>query len=224
MNIASLYAPVHIEESTVVGEHCVFGYPKEARLRAEQRRSGSTSIGEPVVVGANCLIGNHVVIHEGVRIGADCVIEDRVRIGYNSTVGERTRIVYGAYVCDRVTIGVDVCVAGFVCDGTTIGDRSTVMGELVHEYTRPHEGWWEVDEEPPVIEADSVVGYGARVVGGVRIGPRSYVAAGAVVTKDVAPEHVVTGVNVRVPAEQWQGRRLQGLIRHWQSLSKARKL
>ncbi len=221
MNIAALYAPVRIEDSTVVGEHCVFGYPKEARLRAEQQRSGSTLAGQPVVVGASCLIGNHVVVHEGVRIGVDCVIEDRVRIGYNSTIGERTRIAYGAYVCDRVTIGADACVAGFVCDGTIIGDRSTVMGELVHEYARPHDGWWEVDEEPPVIEADSVVGYGARVVGGVRIGPRSYVAAGAVVTKDVAPDHVVTGVNIHVPAEQWQGRRLQALIRHWQSLSKA---
>jgi hypothetical protein len=33
MNIASLYAQVHIEESTVVGEHCGFCYPKEASLR-----------------------------------------------------------------------------------------------------------------------------------------------------------------------------------------------
>ena len=221
MNVTSLYAPVHLDGSSVVGEHCVLGYPKEERLRAEQHKAGSAVAGEPVTVGHNCLVANHVVVYEGVRIGADCVIEDRVRIGYNSTIGERTRIVYGAYVCDRVTIGADACVAGFICDGTTIGDRSTVMGELVHEYSRPHEGWWEVDEEPPVIEADSVVGYGARVVGGIRIGPRSYVAAGAMVTKDVPPQHVVTGVNVHTPAEKWQGRRLQSLLHHWQSLPTA---
>jgi acetyltransferase-like isoleucine patch superfamily enzyme len=195
-----------------VGEYCVFGYPKEARLRAEQRTPG-----KPVVVGPDCLLANQIVLYEGVRIGAGCVIEDRVRIGYDCTVGDRTRVVYAAYICDRVTIGTDACVAGFVCDGTTIGDRSTVMGELVHEYTRPHEGWWDVDEEPPVVEADSVVGYGARVVGGVRIGPRSYVAAGATVTKDVPPEHVVTGVNVQTPAADWPGSRLQGLLRHWRT-------
>lgn len=91
------------------------------------------------------------------------------------------------------------------------------MGELVHEYTQPHEGWWGVDEDPPVIEADSVVGYGAHVVGGVHLGPRSYVAAGAVVTKDVPPEHIVTGVNIHTTADRWTGDRLQGLIRHWQS-------
>ncbi|SHF64071.1 DapH/DapD/GlmU-related protein [Streptoalloteichus hindustanus] len=222
MNSAFLYAPVSLGSGSVVGEHCVLGCPQEARLRAEQQNPGSSLTGEQVTVGPKCLLAHHVVVYEGVRIGAECVIEDRVRIGYNSVIGDRTRIVYGAYLCDRVTIGVDATVAGFICDGTTIGDRSTVMGELVHEYTRPHEGWWDVDEEPPVIEADSVVGYGARVVGGVHIGPRSYVAAGAVVTKDVPPECVVTGVNVQTPAGQWKGRRLQNLIEHWQSLSQAR--
>lgn len=222
MNISALYGPVHVDGSSVIGEYCVLGYPKEARLRAAQQEPGLAGPGDHVVVGPGCLIANHVVIHEGVRVAADCVIEDRVRIGYNTSVRARTRIVYGAYVCDRVVIGEDACVAGFVCDGTVIGDRSTVMGELVHEYTHPHEGWWEVDEEPPVIEADSVVGYGARIVGGVRVGPRSYVAAGAVVTKDVPPGHVVTGVNVHTSADRWSGQKLRSLIRHWESLAKAR--
>ncbi|HYS38533.1 MAG TPA: hypothetical protein VEO01_23185, partial [Pseudonocardiaceae bacterium] len=60
-----------------------------------------------------------------------------------------------------------------------------------------------------------VVGYGARVIGGVRVGPRSYVAAGAIVTRDVPPEHVVTGVNIQTPAARWTGRRLQDLIGNW---------
>ncbi|MGH3329538.1 MAG: acyltransferase [Streptomycetales bacterium] len=75
----------------------------------------------------------------------------------------------------------------------------------MHEYTRPHEGWWDVDEEPPVIEADTVVGFGAQVIGGVRIGPCSYVAAGAIVTRNVPPEHLVTGVNTLTPAAEWKG-------------------
>ncbi|WP_245996920.1 hypothetical protein [Nocardia pseudobrasiliensis] len=74
-----------------------------------------------------------------------------------------------------------------------------------------------MDEAPPVVEADSVVGFGARVVGGVRIGPRSYVAAGAVVTKDVPPGHVVTGINVHTPIGRWPGRRLGALIGEWTS-------
>ncbi|MGH3922149.1 MAG: alpha/beta fold hydrolase [Pseudonocardiaceae bacterium] len=65
----------------------------------------------------------------------------------------------------------------------------------------------------------TVVGYGARVVGGIRIGPRSYVASGSVVTKDVPPEHIVTGVNQHTPAWAWRGERLRGLIAYWTAMS-----
>jgi len=64
--------------------------------------------------------------------------EDQVRIGYDALVGRDVQLVYGAYVCDRVNIGDGARVAGFVCDGARIGSRSTVMGSLVHEYSRPH--------------------------------------------------------------------------------------
>lgn len=215
MDVKSLYGPVRIAGSSVVGEYCVLGYPKEERLRNGQSQAGSAAAGKSVVIGERCLVFNHVVLYEGVQLGDECVVEDRVRVGYDSRVGAGSRLVYGAYVCDRVTIGARARIAGFLCDGVVVGDRSTVMGELVHEYSRPHLDWWEVDEVAPAVEADSVVGFGARVVGGVRIGPFAYVAAGAVVTKDVPPHHVVTGVNVQTPAERWSGRRLQELLASW---------
>lgn len=213
--------PVTIGVFTLFGEHCVLGYAKERRAR-EWQRCGDVGPPSPVVIGDRCMLFNHVVVYEGCSIGDECVLEDRVRVGYDTRMGPGSRLMYGAYVCDRVSIGSEARVAGFVCDGTSIGDRSTVMGDLVHEYSRPHAGWWETDEDPPVIEADTVVGYGARVIGGVRVGPCSYVAAGAVVTRDVPPEHVVTGVNIHTPASQWTGRRLRDLIAHWSTVGSGR--
>ena len=215
MNVGHLYGTVRVAASAVVGEHCTLGYPKEARLKAALSAPAERDRGAAVTIGERCLLFNQIVMYEGVQIGDDCVIEDRVRIGYGCNVGARSRIVYGAYICDRVSIGTDARVAGFICDGTTIGDRSTVMGELVHQYTNPHLDWWEVDEDSPVIGADAVVGYGARVIGGVSVSPCSYVAAGAIVTRDVPPEHVVTGVNVHTPAGRWRGKRLRELIGYW---------
>ena len=212
MNPRDLYGDVLVGADTVIGENCTLGYPKESRLR--QR---SADRGEPVEIGARCLVFNQVIAYEGVQIADDCLIEDRVRIGYNSRIGAETRIIYGAYLCDRVLIGSQARIAGFICDGTVIGDRSTVMGQLVHEYTQPNRDWWDVDEPSPVIKEDSIIGYGAQVIGGIHIGPRSYIAAGATVTKDVPPEHVVTGVNTQTPATQWPGQRLQQLIRSWQA-------
>jgi acetyltransferase-like isoleucine patch superfamily enzyme len=215
MDVEGLYAVVRVAPTALVGEHCTLGYPKEARVRAFQE-TGTAEPAAPVEVGDRCLLFNQVVVYEGVAIGAACVVEDRVRVGYDCQIGAGTRLMYGAYVCDRVQIGVDARIAGFVCDGSRIGARSTVMGSLTHEYTRPHEGWFGTVEADPVVEEDCVVGYGAVVVGGVRVGPQSYVAAGAVVTRDVPAQHVVTGFNAMTPADRWPGRRLQELIEHWQ--------
>lgn len=211
---------VWIAPSTVVGDHCVFGCVKESRLaEREVDLDHLAQQAAPVEIGENCLIFNHVLIYEGSRLGEGCVVEDRVRIGYDAQVGRDVRLIYGAYLCDRVRVDDGARVAGFVCDGTRIGARSTTMGQLVHEYSQPHRGWWEVDEPSPVVHEDVVVGFGATVVGGVQLGPRSYVAAGAVVTTDVPPGHVVTGVNQLTPASAWQGRRLRELLAYWQRLS-----
>ena len=215
MDVSALRSEVEVAASAVIGEHCTLGYPKEARLQAAQADARSAGRGAPVVIGEGCLVANQVVAYEGVRFGAGCVVEDRVRIGYDTQVGARCRLVYGAYICDRVVIEDDARVGGFVCDAARIGARSTVMGALVHEYTRPHQDWWEVDEDPPVVEPDSVVGHGARVIGGVTVGPHSYVAAGALVTRDVPPKHIAINVNHLVPAAAWPGHRLASLTQAW---------
>jgi acetyltransferase-like isoleucine patch superfamily enzyme len=66
----SLYGRMSVGQGTVIGEYCVLGCPKEARLR-------DPSAGEAApVVGERCLIFHHVVVYEGSRITDDCVLED----------------------------------------------------------------------------------------------------------------------------------------------------
>jgi acetyltransferase-like isoleucine patch superfamily enzyme len=210
------YAKVAFGGPIFLGSHCVLGFPKEETIR-RHLTEGST-LGEltaSVRIDAGCIIGNHVIVHEGASIGAGSVIEDRTRIGYDARLGARARVMYGAFVCDRVSVGDDARLGGFVCDAAQIGERATVMGALVHEYTSPHTDWWSPAEGPPTIEDDAVIGYNATVIGDVRVGRRAYVAAGAVVTRDVPPEHVVTGVNEHVALRSWKGRRLRALRDHW---------
>lgn len=210
------YGNVVVEEPAFVGSYCVIGAPAE-RTIVRQLQDGTPGHAHvaSVTIASHCIIGNHVTIHEGATIGTGAIVEDRVRIGHRCRIGARSRIMYGAYVCDRVVVGDDARIAGFVCDGASIGDGSTVMGALVHEYTSPHEDWWAVEEGSPVIDPEAVVGYHATVIGPVRIGRHSYVAAGATVTRDVPPGHVVTAVDQRTPLREWSGSGLEGLIAHW---------
>ncbi|MCY7289174.1 MAG: hypothetical protein LH624_13210 [Cryobacterium sp.] len=211
---SDLYGAVDIHESVVVGEYAVIGCPKEARI--EQAHAGGAVVrGQSVRIGRGTVVMHHVVIYEGVEIGANCMLDDRTRVGYDTRIGDRSRLMHSAYLCDRVEIGEDCRVAGFVCDGVRVGPGSTVMGQLVHEYTQPHLGWWAADEAPPAVRERSVLGFGAVVVGPVSIGPRAYVAAGAIVTRDVPPDHIATGTNVLTPTSRWPGERLQTLIAAW---------
>lgn len=61
--------------------------------------------------------------------------------------------------------------------GVTLGSNFVDMGEGRH----------------PRLRRDAVVGAGAKILGPVEVGAGATVAAGAIVTKDVPPGHVVTG-------------------------------
>jgi acetyltransferase-like isoleucine patch superfamily enzyme len=89
------------------------------------------------------------------------------------------------------------------------------MGNLIHSYALPHGGWDDVNEPSPSILHHSVVGMGALVIGGVSVGPNSYVAAGAVVTKDVPPGHLAIGVDRVVPSKEWRGANLRPDFWNW---------
>lgn len=210
------YDNVTLGKNVYLGEFCAIGCPKELTIRRLFEQNIDTSkIVEPVCISDNCIIGNHVCIHEGVTIGAQTVVEDHVRIGYGCKIGSNVRIMYGAYICDRVVIANDSRIAGFICDTAQIGERSTVMGNLVHEYSKPNSGWWDVEEPAPIIESDVVIGFSANVVGGIRISSRTYVAAGSIVTKDVPSNHVVKGTNELIPIQHWNGKKLLSLIKDW---------
>jgi len=57
----------------------------------------------------------------------------------------------------------------------------------------------------PVLEDDVEVGCGARILGPVRIGARSFIGANAVVLSDVPPDSVVVGIPARVVGRNQAG-------------------
>ena len=181
-----------IHPSCQIGHGSCIGYPSETSK-------------EPVVIGPNCTIGCFCVIHSGAAIGQGVSIDHYSRIGSMTTVGDYTFILYGARIHDRVTIGAHCRIAGNCPERTVIGDYVTHMGRLVHSYRQPFADWDTTEEPSPHIESYCVIGANALVIGGVRIGHHSYIAAGEIVREDVPPKSVVYRGQV-IPAEQWEGR------------------
>ncbi len=142
-----------------------------------------------------------------------------LRAGINFTCGRgtifyaKTRIIMGDCVyfgrycnieCDAV-IGSDVLIANNVA----------FLGRLDHDYMKigiPVRHSPSIRDElysPPAgkseihVGDDVWIGYGAIILSGVAIGDGSIIAAGSIVTHDVAPFSIVAGVPARKIAERF---------------------
>ncbi|QMU63801.1 MAG: acetyl/acyl transferase [Flavobacteriaceae bacterium] len=209
-----IFGKVEFGSNCKIGNFNCIGVPKEQNLGIKDKNI------KKVIIKDNVIICNHVIIYEGTYIGKNCLIDDKVRIGYNSYISARTRITHGGYICDRVKIGNNCVIAGFICDAVEIGNNTTVMGTLLHEYTNPLVDWWGVDEESPKIGSNTIIGYDAKIIGGITIGDNVYVASGTIVTKNVPSKSVVIGNNKVYSFKQWKGKKLQSWINKMKIIKK----
>jgi acetyltransferase-like isoleucine patch superfamily enzyme len=159
------------------------------------------------IIGANCWIGDRSSVGAGTIIGEGSILHGDVHVETDVTIRERVLLTYRCWVDMGATIGDDCVIAGFVCEQARIGRGCRVFGSLIHSQHDPLAPWDGpgVEEEPPVLEDETFVGWGATVIGPVVLGERAYVAAGAIVSRSVPSRHIAHGDNQIVPYERWPG-------------------
>lgn len=125
--------------------------------------------GEKVIVWNYVVIGDNTRIGDGTRIGSFCDIGKVVSIGKNCNIQTHVTISNGCKIGNNVFIAPN---------STLLNDKFPVSERLT----------------PPIIKDNAIVGGCAVILPGVTIGEDAVVAAGSVVTKDVAAKTVVKGV------------------------------
>jgi UDP-2-acetamido-3-amino-2,3-dideoxy-glucuronate N-acetyltransferase len=134
-------------------------------------------------IGKGSRIWQFAVVLAGASIGRDanicshCFIENDVVIGDNVTVKS------GVQLWDGVRLGNDVFIGPNV---TFTNDRYPVSGNRTFRALST------------IVEGQVSIGAGAVILPGLTIGRGSFVAAGAVVTRDVLPGMLVKGNPARV--------------------------
>jgi UDP-2-acetamido-3-amino-2,3-dideoxy-glucuronate N-acetyltransferase len=126
----------------------------------------------------------------GCKIGDETKVGAFVEIQRNATVGARCKISSHSFICEGVTIEDEVFIGHGVMFINDRLPRATVAGELQTEKD------WKV--VPTKVCRGASIGSGAAILCGITIGERALIGAGAVVTKDVAPDATVAGVPARV--------------------------
>ena len=135
--------------------------------------------------------GQDVVVHPftnlyGCRIGDATRIGPFVEIQRGAVVGARCKISSHTFICDGVEIHDEVFVGhGVVFVNDKVPRATNDDGALQTA------GDWTLLRV--VVRRGASIGSGAVILGGVEIGERAVVGAGAVVTRDVAADGVVVG-------------------------------
>jgi UDP-2-acetamido-3-amino-2,3-dideoxy-glucuronate N-acetyltransferase len=128
-------------------------------------------------VGDGTIVYAFVHVMPRAIIGRDCRLCDHVFVESGARIGDRVTIKNNVSVWDHVQIGNDVF----------IGPSVVLTNDL---NPRRGEAW---QPTPTWIDDGATIGANATIVCGIRLGARSLVGAGAVVTKDVAPHALVVG-------------------------------
>ncbi|MDQ6835404.1 MAG: N-acetyltransferase [Actinomycetota bacterium] len=202
---SELGADCLVEEGAVLG--------KRPRLRPGSSAAGSGDRGLQVAdrvtvccgailyagarVATGAIIGDQAQVRERASVGAGSVVGRGSTVDFDSVVGERVLIQTGVYVTAGAVVEDDV----FLGPGVYTTNDDT-MGRHV-----PGAGL-----AGPVLRRACRVGGRAVLTPGVVIGEEAYVAAGAVVTRDVPARAVVMGVPARVVREVSE----EDLLERWQ--------
>ena len=200
----SVGAHVTIHPGTVIGPGCVIEdnvvlgkVPKLARTSAAAGRP----IPEPLVVGAGVTLCAGCIVFAGASIGDDAIVGDQSYVRERATIGAGTVVGRGSAIDNDVTIGERCRIQTnvYVAAGTVVED-DVFLGPCAmttNDDTMNRGG----SLAGAKLRRACRIGGGAVLVPGVEVGEEAYVAAGAVVTRDVPPRAVVMGVPARVVRE-----------------------
>lgn len=160
------------------GLHDQRGEAKRAKVTemtyAEKNVMKYQDIHPTAIIGDGTKIFNFVYISEYVTIGENCLIANFVHIDHDVKIGNNCKIFAFVHVPEYTKIGENCMIYPNAC--------------LSNEKYPPTGKKVEV-----VIEDNCIIGTGATINAGVRLGEGCVVGAGSLVTKDVASRTVVFG-------------------------------
>jgi UDP-2-acetamido-3-amino-2,3-dideoxy-glucuronate N-acetyltransferase len=150
----------------------------------------SAYIDDPCEIGAGTKVWHFSHVMPRCRIGKKCILGQNVHVATGVVIGDNVKIQNNVSLYDGAVIEDDVFL-GPSCVLTNITNpRSQIVRRSLYEKT--------------LIRRGASVGANATIVCGITVGRYAFIAAGAVVTKDVPDYALIIGVPGRVAG--WMSR------------------
>lgn len=145
------------------------------------------SIVESKFIGKGTRVWAFTHIQKDTVIGNDCNIGENCFIENGVTIGDRTTIKNGVQIWEGIRIKDDVFIGS---NATFTNDRHPRSPRASFSKKKYKDKNWIT---PIIIEQGCTIGANATIVGPVRLGKFSFIAAGSVVIKSVKEFELVAG-------------------------------
>jgi acetyltransferase-like isoleucine patch superfamily enzyme len=144
----------------------------------------------PPFVHGTAIVERGVVLGSGARVWHHCHLRAGARVGANTNLGKNVYVDEGAVVGDncKVQNNVSVYRGVIIEDEVFVGPSAVFTNDLS---PRASADDWVLS--PTLVRRGATIGANATIVCGVEIGSSAFVAAGAVVTRDVLAHELVAG-------------------------------
>jgi UDP-2-acetamido-3-amino-2,3-dideoxy-glucuronate N-acetyltransferase len=150
----------------------------------------SAYVDQPCEIGGGTKIWHFCHIMKNARIGKNCIFGQNVNVASGVVIGNNVKVQNNVSIYTGVIIEDDVFLGPSCVLTNVTNPRSQIVRHDLYENT--------------VFRRGVTVGANSTIVCGIELGRYSFIAAGALVTKDVPDYALVTGV----PAQQvgWMSR------------------
>jgi acetyltransferase-like isoleucine patch superfamily enzyme len=215
---AIIYGKSKIDINAIIDPFVIIGYPIRSRTQKivskeiknisietkfDQVSSGSkigkkshirsfTTVYESSTLEENVETGTNVVIRENCHIGSGSIIGSSTILDSKVIIGKNARIQSNNFIPPKIVLGDNV----FLGPGVKFAnDKYPVSSKLIST----------------VVKDDVVIGIGAIILPGLRIGMGAIIAAGSIVTSNVDQNSVVMGSPAKqiMTKEEYEKKRIE---------------
>jgi acetyltransferase-like isoleucine patch superfamily enzyme len=184
-----------IEDHAVLGKRPLLSRHSQARGRD---RLEPLRLGRQVAVGVGTIVFAGTTVGERTIVGDGAFVRERCSIGAGSVIGQGSSLDNDVQIGQRVRVQGSVYLTAFSVleDDVFVGPGTTTTND---DTMSRHGGEYRL--RGALLRRACRVGGGVVLTPGVEVGEEAFVAAGAVVTRDVPARARVMGVPAQVVGE-----------------------